>query len=127
MSQAILVGVLDDLADGPPSPNDVATWVELAVAELTEVGRIDSPVEVIHAHGLGLPFGTAQAVERAFEHLVSEGARLIVGPAIGDNALVATPLAERARIPTINWAGSERARATTCSTCKLVPTRTSQL
>ncbi len=35
---------------------------------------------------------------------------LIVGPAIGDNALVATPWVERERIPTINWAGAERAR-----------------
>jgi len=36
---------------------------------------------------------------------------LIVGPAIGDNALVATPCAEKYRIPTINWAGTERARS----------------
>jgi ABC-type branched-subunit amino acid transport system substrate-binding protein len=33
-----------------------------------------------------------------------------VGPAIGDNALAATPWVERARVPTINWAGAERAR-----------------
>ena len=36
---------------------------------------------------------------------------LIVGPAIGDNALVATPLADAAGIPTINWAGTERGRS----------------
>jgi ABC-type branched-subunit amino acid transport system substrate-binding protein len=36
---------------------------------------------------------------------------LIVGPAIGDNALIATPLAEQHRIPTLNWAGAERARS----------------
>lgn len=36
---------------------------------------------------------------------------MIVGPAIGDDALVATPLADRYRIPTINWAGTERARS----------------
>lgn len=35
---------------------------------------------------------------------------MIVGPAIGDNALAATPWVERTRIPTINWAGAERAR-----------------
>jgi ABC-type branched-subunit amino acid transport system substrate-binding protein len=36
---------------------------------------------------------------------------MIVGPAIGDNALIATPLADHYRIPTINWAGAERARS----------------
>jgi ABC-type branched-subunit amino acid transport system substrate-binding protein len=36
---------------------------------------------------------------------------MIVGPAIGDDALVATPLADRYGIPTINWAGTERGRS----------------
>jgi len=36
---------------------------------------------------------------------------LIVGPAIGDNAIVSTPLADRYRMPTINWSASERARS----------------
>ena len=49
-------------------------------------------------------------MERAYRELVDSGALLIVGPAIGDNALIATPLAERLRVPTINWAGAERAR-----------------
>ena len=34
-----------------------------------------------------------------------------MGPAVGDNALVATVLADAARVPTINWAGTERARS----------------
>src|SRR6202008_4268856 len=29
---------------------------------------------------------------------------------IGDNALLDTPFAEAARVPTLNWAGAERAR-----------------
>jgi hypothetical protein len=49
-------------------------------------------------------------VVRAFEELADQDAVMIVGPAIGDNALIATPLAEKHRIPTINWAGAERAR-----------------
>ena len=36
---------------------------------------------------------------------------MIVGPAIGDNALVATPLADAAGVPTLNYAGAERARS----------------
>ena len=35
----------------------------------------------------------------------------IVGPAIGDNALVATPLADAACVPTIHWAGTGKARS----------------
>jgi ABC-type branched-subunit amino acid transport system substrate-binding protein len=67
-------------------------------------------VEFVHSWGLGLPSGTAAAVEHAYAELVERDVLLIVGPAIGDDALVATPLAERYRVPTINWAGTERGR-----------------
>jgi ABC-type branched-subunit amino acid transport system substrate-binding protein len=60
---------------------------------------------------MGLPAGTAAAVERAFADLVAQDPLMIVGPAIGDNAIVATPLADRHRIATLNWAGSERGRS----------------
>ena len=73
--------------------------------------RIECDIEFVHAWGLGLPSGTAAAVERAYAALVEQDVLLIVGPAIGDDALVATPLAECHRVPTINWAGSERARS----------------
>src|SRR6202008_314603 len=70
----------------------------------------DAEVEFVHAYGLGLPAGTAAAVERAFMQLVQQNVALIVGPAIGDNALAATPWVEREQVPTINWAGAERGR-----------------
>jgi ABC-type branched-subunit amino acid transport system substrate-binding protein len=73
--------------------------------------RLDRDVEFVHAAGLGLPEGTAAAVARAFHELDRQDALLVVGPAVGDNALVVTPLAEQARLPTINWAGTERARS----------------
>jgi ABC-type branched-subunit amino acid transport system substrate-binding protein len=110
MAAPMRVGILDDMADGPPGPADVETWLRRAVDALREAGRLDRDVEFVHAYGLGLPSGTAAAVERAFEALVREDVLMIVGPAIGDNALVATPLAERRRMPTLNWAGAERAR-----------------
>ena len=84
----------------------------LAVEELSLTGRLDTEVSFVHAWGPGLPYGTAAAVERAYRELVDAGALLIVGPAVGDNALVATPLADHYRVPTINWAGSERGRGT---------------
>lgn len=110
MAAPLRVGILNDMADGPPGPVDIERWLRLCVDELTAAGRLDREVEFVHAWGLGLPGGTAAAVERAHAELVAKDALLIVGPAIGDNALVATPLAERARTPTLNWAGSERAR-----------------
>lgn len=110
MAAPLRVGILNDMAGGPPGPVDIERWLRLCVDELTAAGRLDREVEFVHAFGLGLPGGTAAAVERAFAELAAKDALLIVGPAIGDNALVATPLAERARLPTLNWAGSERAR-----------------
>ncbi|MBL7519039.1 ABC transporter substrate-binding protein [Frankia sp. CNm7] len=123
MAAPLRVGFLDDLArtsqigsadpagtPGPPSPTDMPSWLRLVADEYLAAGRLDREVEIVHSHGLGLPSGTAAAVERAFARLVDSDVLLVVGPAIGDNALVATPLAERYQVPTINWAGTERAR-----------------
>jgi ABC-type branched-subunit amino acid transport system substrate-binding protein len=98
------------MSDGPPATDDTEHWLRLVAGEYVAGGRLDRDVEFLHAFGLGLPSGTAAAIERAYESLVDDGALLIVGPAIGDNALAATPLAEHHRVPTINWAGAERAR-----------------
>ena len=111
MAAPIRVGVLNDMSDGPPGPSDVEQWLRLAIDELIEAGRLDRDVEFVHSFGLGLPSGTAAAVERAFVELVEQDVLVVVGPAIGDNALVATPFAERHRVPTLNWAGVERARS----------------
>jgi ABC-type branched-subunit amino acid transport system substrate-binding protein len=110
MAAAMRVGVLNDMSEGPPGPTALEPWLRLATGDLIAAGRLEGPVEFVHAWGLGLPGGTAAAVERAYQALARAGVLMIVGPAIGDNALVATPLAEVCRLPTINWAGSERAR-----------------
>lgn len=110
MTDAIRVGLLNDMSAGPPGPSDIEYWLRLVVDDYTKAGRLQRPVQWINAWGLGLPSGTAEAVEQAYAELVKQDVVLIVGPAIGDNALVATPQAEHYRIPTINWAGSERAR-----------------
>jgi ABC-type branched-subunit amino acid transport system substrate-binding protein len=111
MAQAIRIGVVNDMAEAAPGPYDLEPWLRFAVDECTAAGRIDRPVEFVQAYGLGLPHGTAAALERAIEQLVEQDVLMIVGPAIGDNALVATPLADRYRVPILNWAGSERARS----------------
>jgi branched-chain amino acid transport system substrate-binding protein len=110
MAGKVLVGVLNDMGDGADAPGDVTDWLRREVEAVQAAGRLDAEVAFFHAYGLGLPSGTAEAVERAFMDLARRDLALIVGPAIGDNALVATPWVERERVPTINWAGAERAR-----------------
>ncbi|HLG68124.1 MAG TPA: ABC transporter substrate-binding protein [Acidimicrobiales bacterium] len=110
MARPLRVGILNDMSD-EPVPGNAERWLRLAVDDLRSSGRLDRDVELVQAWGLGLPSGSAAAVERAYAELVDQDVLLIVGPAIGDDALVATPLADRFRVPTINWAGSERARS----------------
>jgi ABC-type branched-subunit amino acid transport system substrate-binding protein len=132
MAAPMKVGILDDMADGPPGVANIESWLRLAVDELAAAGRIDREVEFVYAYGLGLPAGTAAAVERAYAALAEQDVLMIVGPAIGDNALVATPLAEHHRIPTLNpssspiiwrrwgrggWAWSATARRSAGGTC----------
>lgn len=111
MVKPLRVGVLNDMSDGPPGQSDIQPWLRLAADDLVANGRIDREVEFVESWGLGLPSGTAAAVEHAFKDLVEMDPLIIVGPAIGDNALVATPLADSYRVPTINWAGTEMARS----------------
>lgn len=111
MAAPLRVGILNDMCAGPPAVGDIEPWLRFACDALIERGRIDRPVEFVHGWGMGLPSGTAAAVERAFDALMAQDPLMIVGPAIGDNAIVATPLADRHRIATLNWAGSERGRS----------------
>jgi len=111
MSGKVRVGVLNDMsADAESTSGDVTDWLRREVEAVRASGRLRAEVEFVHAYGLGLPAGTAAAVERAFMDLARQDVAMIVGPAIGDNALAATPWVEREKIPTINWAGAERAR-----------------
>ena len=111
MPAPLRVGLLNDMAEGPDEHlAELEAILRIPVDDALADGRLDRDVEFVRAYGVGLPPGTAAAVERAFAALVEEDVLLIVGPAIGDNALVATPLAERHHVPTVNWAGTERAR-----------------
>ena len=115
MTAPIRVGILHDMSESITDDltlgGGMDAFLRLAIDDLLQRGRLDREVEFVHAAGLGLPAGTAFAIEHAFAELVAQGVLLIVGPAVGDNALVATPLADAARVPAINWAGTERARS----------------
>lgn len=109
MTETVRVGVLHDMSDGP-ADSDVVRWLRQEIDAVRADGRLTAEVEFIEAYGLGLPAGTEEAIKKAFDELARQNVVLIVGPAIGDNALAATSWVEEARIPTINWAGAERAR-----------------
>ena len=107
----IRVGVLNDMANSAAEAQvDITEWLEREIKAVQAAGRLDAEVEFVKSYGLGLPAGTAEAVERAYMELVNQDVVLIAGPAIGDNALIATPIVEREKVPTINWAGAERGR-----------------
>jgi len=111
IQQTIRVGILNDsAADVATATSDLTGWLRRDIDAVRASGRLYAEVEIIQTYGLGLPWGSFEAVERAFDELDRQGVVLIVGPAIGDNALLATPLVDRAKLPTINWAGAERAR-----------------
>jgi ABC-type branched-subunit amino acid transport system substrate-binding protein len=113
MAAPIRIGILHDMTDEVDDElpdSSLEARMRPAVDTRVASGRLDRDVEFVHAAGRGLPEGSAAAVARAFHELEEQDVLLVVGPAVGDNALVATPLADQARLPTINWAGTERAR-----------------
>lgn len=105
----ILVGLLFDFpqADRGESFEEA---VRLGVDEVAESGRIDRPVEFVHRHARGLPFGTEHDVVTAFGELDEAGVLAIIGPSISDNGLIVRPLADATRLPCINYTGGERTR-----------------
>jgi ABC-type branched-subunit amino acid transport system substrate-binding protein len=114
VNEPLLVGVLRDTTVAAPGDTeegpDVEPVLRLALDDARSSGRLDRDVELVRVQCVGLPRGTAFAVEEAYAQLAASGVLLVVGPAIGDNALVATPLAEAACLPTINWSGAGHAR-----------------
>lgn len=106
----IRIGLLNDMADGPPGPSDIAAWLRMAMEEAVARGQVAVPVEWVEAYGLGMPKGSVAAVEKAHRELVASGCVLVIGPAIGDNALGVTALVEELGVPTVHWAGAETAR-----------------
>jgi branched-chain amino acid transport system substrate-binding protein len=115
MAATLKIGILNDMSAGPSGPAEASSseteqWLRLVLAELSHSGRLPYRVDIVQSWGLGLPSGTAAAVRQAYQDLVAQDVHLVVGPAIGDNALIATPLAESHRLPTLHWAGAERAR-----------------
>ena len=99
------VGVLHDFprADGGAA----FEWaLRLGLDAGARQGRLPQRIDFVHqpAHA------GEQAVEHGFARLVDQGVLAIIGPALTDGALVATPLADAAAIPCLNYAGNDQAR-----------------
>lgn len=106
----VLVGILHDL----PTPDGGAGYERLVRlgADDALAGRpLNRGIEFAHAVGVGLPTGTAHAVEEAFFALAEQGVLAIIGPGISDNGLVARDLADAAGVPCINYTGGEETRS----------------
>ncbi|MEY2589157.1 MAG: branched-chain amino acid transport system substrate-binding protein [Acidimicrobiaceae bacterium] len=106
----IRVGLLYDFPqhDGGDS---FATAVQLGLDEVAATGRLDRPVELVRRLSAGLPSGTAWDVERAFAELAGEGVLGVVGPSISDNGIIVRDLADRERLPCINYTGGAITRS----------------
>lgn len=112
MAEKVRVGVFNDMSDEPTEMGNIKFWLEREIGKVKDAGRLDADVELVFSWALGLPAGTEEAAVRGYEELAKQDdIILIAGPAIGDNALICTPLAEKHKVPTINWAGAERARS----------------
>jgi ABC-type branched-subunit amino acid transport system substrate-binding protein len=91
------IGVLIDYLgrDGGYDPN-VMRSLELVADEFAEQGLLERPVEFVVRAVQGLPNGTFRAVRDAFHELVDEGALVIFGPWVSENAVALAPYVERA-------------------------------
>jgi ABC-type branched-subunit amino acid transport system substrate-binding protein len=106
----VLIGVLYDFPQGDGGAGFEAA-LQLGIAEVAASGRLDRDVEFVTRDAAGLPGGTEHDVRTKFGELVDAGAVLVVGPAISDNALIVSPLADDARVPCINYTGGQRTRS----------------
>jgi branched-chain amino acid transport system substrate-binding protein len=98
----IKIGLLFDFPQ-PDGGDGFETAIRLGVDKTEE--RRDRPVEFVRRLVTGLPLGTAHDVERAFGELCDAGVLGVVGPSISDNGLIVKELADRARLPCINYTG----------------------
>jgi branched-chain amino acid transport system substrate-binding protein len=99
------------LYDFPQMGDLLAKSLQMGIDEVAASGRLDRDIELIERQSRGLPSGSEAEVTRAFHELDDEDVVAIIGPSISDNALIAAPLCDAARIPAINYSGGERTRS----------------
>jgi len=105
----IRLGCLDDTPRGVDRAL-LGRALEAARLRAARAGRFRGMLDLVCVRAERSPGGGTRAVEQAYARLARADVVAVLGPAIGDAALVATPLAREHRVPTINFAGTERAR-----------------
>jgi branched-chain amino acid transport system substrate-binding protein len=109
------VGLLNDYPTRAGTDNDTIDALRLVFDEAVAAGVLDRSVELVQRHVIGLPNGTYQAVEKAYDELVAEGCLVIFGPYVSDNAVPLREHADRvAKVPNIILSGSEGALGEWC-------------
>jgi ABC-type branched-subunit amino acid transport system substrate-binding protein len=99
------------LYDFPQGDDLFARSLRIGVDEVAATGRLDREIELVERQARGLPSGSEAEIVHAFGDLVAQDCVAIIGPSISDNALIAAPLCDAARIPAINYSGGERTRS----------------
>lgn len=109
------VGLLNDYPTSGDSDNNTVAALRLVFDEALAAKLIDRPVELIQRNVVGLPNGTYQNVERAFDELVDEGCLAIFGPWVSDNVVpLRSHVDATAKVPIITLSGSEGALGEWC-------------
>ncbi|HVW41147.1 MAG TPA: ABC transporter substrate-binding protein [Amycolatopsis sp.] len=106
------VGFLDEgLTEDPQAfAGEGSRPLRMRFDEALSTGELDRPVELVVRRGVGLPRGTAKAVQDAWHALADDGCLVILGPGITDNCIAVTPLFETRGVPTINFPGTTLSR-----------------
>ncbi|MFM8238654.1 MAG: ABC transporter substrate-binding protein [Actinomycetota bacterium] len=97
------------LYDYPQADDLFVRTLRFGIAESAD--RIDREVELVERPARGLPGGSEAEIVRTVTALIADDVLAIVGPSISDNALIAAPLCDAARLPAINYSGGERTRS----------------
>ena len=104
----IRVGFFYDFPQGDGTFEDA---VRLGLAEVADSGRLDREFEFVPQARADCRPGANAKWSRASRRCSTKASRVIIGPAISDNALIVAPLCDAAEIPAINYTGGERTRS----------------
>ena len=107
--EPILIGMVDDIS--APGTRTYERCLRVGLDQAIASGRLDRPVELIYEEARGLPSGTTHDVVRTFGGLLERGVVVILGPTVTDNVLAIVDVADRAKVPCLQWAGSEETRS----------------
>jgi ABC-type branched-subunit amino acid transport system substrate-binding protein len=85
--------------------------VRFGILEQRAEERLGEEIEFVSREADGLPRGSAESVVANFAELEAHEVIAVVGPSISDNGLIVRDLADRARIPCINYTGGAFTRS----------------